>query len=303
MHYSIGPIACISLTLALSGCNETIADFAGQTPPGGTATATPTAIQSTPTLTDTGDTTSVLAGVAAYYGKPTLAFMETSGTLTHKTGATTLRDDNVTLNDADGVGQTGNVKVLSDATSRLLINDTNFAGSYDYVRPYTTSYDIGSTKEVIKGVYGISTTTAQMPTSGSASYTGDANVDVAVVGAQYTMIGKSKVDANFATGKVDVVGNGFTAFVVGGGSTPTSASPVDEIKVTGMTVTGSRFSGGLATTSKNGAVVDIRGAGPKDQAAGVFYGYDDANAIPDEVGGIVNITGASGQVHMIFLAD
>jgi hypothetical protein len=75
-----------------------------------------------------------------------------------------------------------------------------------------------------------------------------------------------------------------------------------------MDISSNRFSGGVLTTSLNGADIDIIGANATEGYAGYFYGYDITNSIPDEVGGTIWTEGdgtgiAGGNLHIVFMAD
>lgn len=221
-----------------------------------------------------------------------------SGTLQHNTKATTLNDSTYTLVDNDGFDGTGR---LTDGTSTL-ISDGNqgFSGTYEYVRPYTQTYPNDSVRYDKTGVYGIPIATNDMPTSATASYMGEAIATVTQAASGFSLSGKTQVTANFGSANAEITINQITAIDQSTGQA--TNTPIDRIRLS-TRITGNRITGNSVSTTLNGSSVDLTGVNTQSQTSGHFYGYDSANRIPDEVGGVFKSTGNIGQLQGVFVAD
>ena len=249
---------CLSVTLI-----ALLAGYGG----GGTTTA-----PSYEALSSTASSTSTLAGSAIRSNGTTgtLDVTTASGTLMHDTGATTVSDGTYILADADGISG----GVLTDGSSTLISNGSQgFNVTYEYVQAYNQTYTSGGVTYDSNGVYGIVTTASDVPSSGTATYTGEAR-GVVVTGAQGFDLnnGTSIVNANFGAGTVDVTMNGFSATSQAIGAAATA--PIDTISATGMTISGNGFSGGTMTTANGGAVISVTGPNTSVAGQGHFFGYD-----------------------------
>ncbi|MEL6748914.1 MAG: transferrin-binding protein-like solute binding protein [Pseudomonadota bacterium] len=253
-------------------------------------------------MSSTADATSTLAGsgIRSNGTSGAIDLVNTSGSLKHDTGATTLNDGTYTLTDSDGFNASN---VMSDGSSTLTSDGTQgFSGTYEYVRAYNQTYISGGVTYDTTGIYGIATNASDMPTSGSATYTGEATGVVVTATQGFGLSsGTSTVNADFGAGTVNVTLNGFTATDQATGNAATA--PIDTISVNGMTISGNGFSGGTATTSNGGTTTSVTGANTTSNPQGHFFGYDSANSRPDEVGGNVLIQGDDGRVIGTFIAD
>ena len=253
-------------------------------------------------MNSTANVTSTLSGSGIRSNGTTgaIGVVNTNGTLKHDAGATTINDNTYALTDNDGFN--GN-NVMTDGSSTLTSDGTQgFSGTYEYVRAYNQTYTSGGVTYDTTGIYGIATKTSDMPTSGSATYTGAATAIVVTATQGFDLSsGTSNVNADFGAGTVDVTLNGFTATDQATGNAATA--PIDTISVSDMTISGNGFSGGTATTSNGGTTTSITGANTSSSAQGHFFGYDSANSRPDEVGGNVLIQGDDGRVIGTFIAD
>lgn len=301
---------------ALAGCLSAagLVDKAQQAAAAGAAAPAPAAPAATyETLASTAPKTSTLGGFLTRAPANVLNGSETvrvAGTLNHATGALTLQDDKYTFTDPDGIDANG---VAEDgAGARFEAFDT---ASYEYVTAYTGQYTSGGTTYDVDGVVGIMTEAADMPNTGRATYTGIASAGV----NDYTQDsygtgnrafalqnGVSTVNADFAAGTVDVTMNNFTAReftgIPGNEFVDASATtPVDTIRVTGMTIAGNSFTGGTLVTERNGAAVNITGPNTITQSAGGFFGQ--SGGIPDEVAGGVTSEGNNGSIYAGYIAD
>ena len=246
-------------------------------------------------------TNSTLAGVALQTNddNDTVELVRQTGTLNHATTEVTISDDIVTNETLD---------LVEDA-------DNNFTGTYEYVRTYDIAYTSGGVAYQSAGVGGIVTRAGDVPTRGTATYTGEAEARIETITASndddfnYTN-GTSTVEADFGEGTVDVTLGDFTART--GNDGIATASPIDTIKILNMNISGNAFSGGalvlLTDTQPDGSstpvdTADVTGDNTTTNAAGNFFGYDGANSIPDEVGGVLYSTGDDGSVSADFIAD
>ena len=255
------------------------------------------------TLSSTAEATSTLGGAALQSNGTTgvLAIVSSEGTLRHDTGATTLDDGTYVLTDSNGLNGDDQ---LTDGTSVLSTSTSGFTGSYDFTRAYEQTYAVDGVSYDSTGVGGVVLPAGDMPTSGDATFTGEAvgTVNVAADGFDLSG-GTSTVTAAFTSdgGTVDVVLNGFTSASQSGDETTTN--PIDTISALGMTIDGNGFSGGTLTTSLAGEDVDVLGTGATSAAAGNFFGYDEDTEQPPEVGGVVLMQGDDGLVTGAFIAN
>lgn len=297
-----------SLLAATSACSLLVACGGGST---GDGITTPTPTPTTPsyeTLSSTAAATSTLGGVALRSNNTSgaLDIVTTSGTTTHNTGNTTITDGTYSLTDADGFNG-GNT--LTDGTSTITTDASALSGTYQYVTVYDQSYTSGGVVYDSRGVGGVVTRAADVPTTGTATYMGDAQGQV-VTGTQGFDLarGTSTVSADFGARTVNVTMTGFTATDQTTGNATTA--PIDTISANGMTIAGNGFSGGTVATTNGGAAVDITGANTTTTAQGAFFGFNGAQtapsgtmAAPDEVGGLVLQRGDDGIVAGAFVAD
>lgn len=273
---------------------------------GGTATATSTVSSLTgptttyQTLSSTAAVTSALAGAAVRSNGTTGALdvvTLTNSSTTHNTGATTINDGTYTLTDADGFDANNQ---LTDGTSTIA-PVASVTGNYEYVTAYTQSYSAGGVNYTIPaGVVGIATAAADVSTSGSATYTGEAAGVVASGTSSFDLTnGTATVTANFGSGNVNVTTTGFTATRTGGAGTV----PIDTVSVSNMSISGNTFSGGTVSTLNGGVAVSVTGANTTATASGAFFGYDAGTNFPDEVGGVIVQQGDNGLVGVGFVGD
>ncbi len=252
-------------------------------------------------LASTANETSTLGGVALRLQPiPTATTLTTSsGTLDHASGATTINDGAYTLVDPDGFSAGG---LLTDGVSTLFSTPAQgFSGNYDYARVYSHAYFINTVPFVTTGVYGVVTRPQDMPTTGSATLTGEAQASYFNSTTNFDLSkGTSKIEANFANGTVDVTTDQFD---ITNRETGVSANVgFNGIKITGMKIFGNQFSGGTITTQQNGRDVEIITDRAQESALGRFFGLTNSGQ-PDEAGGIGYLRGDDGSLTTIFLAD
>ncbi len=255
------------------------------------------------TLTSTANNgTSTLGGTAVRYNTTanTVIVNNLSGSADYVTGSVTVDDGTYSLTDSNGVNDIINNSKITDGTST--ITEDPGTSTYDYVTYFRQTYSSGGNNYSVVGQVGIVTATNDVPTSGSASYSGEAWGRYVPSGGSLVKLnsGTSSVQANFSAGTVDATLSNFTAY--DGSNNPTT-SLIDTIKLTGMQISGNTFGGGAIQTSNGGSTVDLVGANASGYLGGNFYGYDTTNNIPDEIGASMVQSGDSGFITADFIAD
>ena len=263
----------------------------GGTDGGGTDGGTDTTTYET--LSSTAEATSTLTGLTlrANGSDGTVEIVEVTGSLTHNTGAVTVSDD----------------LVMDETISFASAADSGFSGDYDYVAPYELTYTSAGVTYDSAGFGGIVTRVDDVPTTGMATYTGEAEAAILTfntdssVDADFELTGgDSVVEADFGASTLAVTMDGFTA--TPGDDNSSSEAPIDAIEINDMVISENGFSGGALTTSLAGTNVDVTGSNATTSAAGHFFGYDSAESIPAEVAGLFNSRGDGGLVLGAFIA-
>ncbi|MEO0359079.1 MAG: hypothetical protein AAF386_12465, partial [Pseudomonadota bacterium] len=76
---------------------------------------------------------------------------------------------------------------------------------------------------------------------------------------------------------------------------------IGTVQINDLMITGSDFAGGTIDFSLNGTPVDVTGTATTSTVQGTFYGID--GSIPAETGGVLLVSGDTGQVTGVFVAD
>lgn len=250
------------------------------------------------------ETTSTAGVATSNLGGAALNLVGTSGapqrimpltaTMNRAAGSFSLDDGTYLFLDVDGFDASGRITDGTNLGFRLDGPGVGaFTNGYDYVIPIQYRYTVGGVASVYTGSVGIETHGADIPTAGIAHYTGEAIAGFEPPAGSSISLnnGTSVVDVNFGSGKVDVT----LGFV--------TTAAFDAIAGTGMQMVGSSFFGGTWRTYKNGIVVDMFGLGTTSTSMGDFYGYDATISGPDEVAGVVLMSGLNGAVYGMYLAD
>ncbi len=82
----------------------------------------------------------------------------------------------------------------------------------------------------------------------------------------------------------------------------------DEVRLSGMTISGNQLTGGVVSFYRGGTLqtnarIIGNASGSFMLQGGTFFGYDPTISAPDEVGGVVALSGTAGKLDMVFLAD
>lgn len=253
------------------------------------------------TLSSTATATSELGGVALQFREnpDTTTLSSSSGALNHGTGATRINDGKYDLVDPDGIAAGG---LLSDGISALISTPAQgFTNNYDYARVYNQGYISQGVPYSVTGIYGIVTRTGDMPSSGSATYRGEADGSYTDGTTTYDLDGgTSSVTANFSSRAVTVRMEGFNA--VNRSSGAAANVGFDAVQISNMTISGNSYTGGTINTQSGSSNVSVVGTRLQQNATGRFFGLT-SSATPDETGGIGFLRGTNGAVTAVFLAD
>jgi len=241
------------------------------------------------------------------------------GTLNHTTGATTLTDTVYSVSDPNGPDANG---VMTDSSSTFAFahyQSTDTSGtktdrfpyaSYRYVTAYDGQYNTAG-GVLATGVYGVQTVAADIPTTGTARYSGQTSgsyTDASALSATsyYDLLnGSSDITADFAKGTAQVVLNNFSFVDLSTGAAVMFPS-FDEVRLIDMNIASNKLTGGMIAFYKQGTLqtqARIIGSSPVANTGGTFFGYDPTIGAPDEVGGIVSMSGTAGKLDLVFLAD
>ena len=252
------------------------------------------ALNDTTTSTST-SSTSTMGGVAVRVASDADDFdvVAMTGSLNHNTGKVVISDGQYSLVDGDGFDYDG---LATDGNGEvLLLVYTYGTQTYDYASVFAEVYTVGGVDYYLSGVGGIVTQEGDMPNSGYAIYVGDAaGMGVDSWGEFDLYGGTATANANFGQGTVDLeiadlyLDDGVNLYEAGG------------IAFNDMTINGNGFSGG--TMVENFSNINI-GTGGEGIAEGVFFGYDQGEAGPDEVGGVIVFESSDAAIYLDFLAD
>jgi len=295
----LSTISVIALLTACGGGGGTSVDEAPKENAGGTDGGTQQEARYQTLLSDA-NKTSTLGGSSMVFARDAGIFATKSvtGTLTHDTGAIKA-DDGIYLFQSASQSNDG-VYFYDGNGAQLEIGNPN--GTYEYMGQFYQEYTVDGTAYSNNIVAGIITTIEDIPTSGMATYSGEAHIngqrDVTDSNTKFDMLnGSSTVSVDFGAAhpSVDVE---MTKFTDNEGT-----SPFTTVKITGMTLNGNTYSGGTIKTYNSGTEVNMTGQNVTGGAQGAFFGYDEANSRPDETGGVVIQVGETGGFGGTFLAD
>lgn len=213
------------------------------------------------------------------------------------TGAIVVTDTRAFVIDTDGPSFSGSSMYFGTTDVDSPIGSFGYSAqgmgsavNYDYARLFYWSADDSDGNSFVgQTISGISTDSSEVPSSGSATFSGNAlNVILTNSGESYRR-GPSTVDVNFGSGLVDVSNSS-------GGD-----SRFDSVDATGMEISGNHFSGGSVVLMKNGSDITeaVTGGALGTDAAGFFFGPGTSL----EIGGVVTVGGTDIAVTSFFLAD
>lgn len=291
----VGALCSSALILSACGGGGTSENGAGI--PEGFATLT--------NITNTTDSELIGTGVKL---DNAISTVEISGTLYHRSGAIRVTDnDGVVLYDPTGiyVDEDGTEYFYDGNRVQAIVEVVN--SSYDYVTPYFVVYRdiayIGDFDNSIWGVVGIGAEQSSMPTSGTASYSGDTYVDVynSSTANEVFQTGTAQVNVDFAgAGDVDITLDNFSS--VEFGTDTSTPNLVDQIVISDATISGIALNGGSISTTSGGIDSTSTYANGAFSHAGYFFGPVEGVG-PDELGGTFLVYGDNGAIIGMYFAD
>lgn len=210
------------------------------------------------------------------------------------------------LNDTDGRDSKG---IWNDANTRVAgiqsgsVLASIFDGQYDFVIP--VQVEGTNLRDNSVAILGVRTRGSDMPTNGSATFTGQGIVARNTNGSsgsfvnQTSSTGDVRLEANFGSRSVTLTMNDLNALGSSG------EIGFDDLRISGMQIArgSDTFSGGTLTTRDNGGSYGrgVTGANPDLDSRGGFFGG--TSATPEEAGGTFVLTGDDGVVFGTFVAD
>ncbi len=152
------------------------------------------------------------------------------------------------------------------------------------------------------GVVGIATLPENMPIDGSATFNGGA--------AGFVIVGDTGIDLSNGTSTVIVEFEDGSVSAEMGDFQVTSQLTgdlrdglFDSMTLSGATLAGAGFTGGVLETSGGDSVDDIIGGNARLLSQGQFFGTDIETGLPAEVGGLVLTEGDDGKIFGTFIAN
>lgn len=199
--------------------------------------------------------------------------------------ARTTRTETGTLDRADDRATTGDLTGDLSANRQLITLDgggsiTLVPGDTGYASRFIAT-PAGEDRTI--GILGIATQENNLPT-GSASYSGDANVTIQDGATLFDLSGTSSIEADFAAGSVTTTLSGLDGTRTEDLDAPVNVTDAATIEVSESALNGGIFSGGTASVSGSGlaslsdsAMTSLTGSifGPKGEEAGGVLVIDD----------------------------
>ncbi len=239
---------------------------------------------------------------------------QVSGTLNHDTNEIQITVNDLNIIDEDGFDQNG--RISNSEITLINLTEDKFDNHYEYVNVfqhnnnpyYIEGNDLSGQKTSEKHhiVAGIITNEVDVPLDGIATYSGEAtgryislpadNLDESVL--HNLNNGTSLVTVDFGQGVVTAELNNFDSHAANG-----EDLLIDEIIVRNMQITGNGFSGGDLEIYKDGAEIAFIDSTGDIQSHGALFGFDETQAIPDEVGGVIHAQDNENTLEAVFLAD
>ena len=295
--------ACVSQT-----STDTITTVAAEIPTQITVTPATTASVETPPEPEVQDPipynplispeqeTRMISGVSLTPNQtaPLLRINLARGTIGPDGRSLDFSDTVFTFQDPDGQNS---AQEFSDGTLTMIVDQADYQ--------FSARYAIEDGANATAGVFGIATSAADMPMSGTATFSGFGEVteiypsnfpDTAPRIINHTA--SSEVDVNCATGKVNAALQVDEPVIQLG-------SQIDRLSARGMSLNGSLFSGTNVKMFKNGERVRPTGTSADNDASGQFFGAkrDSSDTLtPAEVGGVIVSSSQDGLVFGTFIA-
>lgn len=217
----------------------------------------------------------------------------TAASLTSATRTTELQDGSLERStDTFTVGaMTG--EVSADGTEVALIGggivEFDAAGNTFSTR-FTATPQSG---DVVLGVVGVVSPEADIPTSGSATYTGTSVVTIQDDFTLYDLSGDATVAASFGDGTVTTTVDGLSGTATAGLTNPVAVTDLGTISFTGSAISGATYSDGTPQITSD--TLSSLTSGAQSSLDGAFYGPD-----ASETGGVFVIEDSTRGEVTIF---
>ena len=180
---------------------------------------------------------------------------------------------------------------LADGAAAL---NNDVLGDYDNAASFSQSDAVG--------IVGLATPTADIRSTGDATYNGGASGFVIAGTTGVDLIkGQSLVEVAFGVDRVTVTLDDFegvsqvSGFVVD--------SPITEMVLRNAVIADGGFTGGTLNLRNADGSIDITGTDTTTLSQGKFFGLEADGETPNEVGGVILSEGDSGIVFGTFIAD
>ncbi len=220
----------------------------------------------------------------------------TSSTVTLVTADFDRSTDRIIVSGLAGDIDGSRVNVTLDDGGFITIVD----GPTDYVARYTGQPQNG---DPFFGVIGVPTVVTDLPSPGTATYTGVASSQIQIIdgSAVYDLTGSTTASVDFDGGDVDVTISSLDGTRMDGVSAPTNVSNVAIVRIEDADLSGNTFSGGNAAFESSQISTALSGTEIVNTSGGLF------GPSGDELGGVLLIDDTSGAGTLLiqgtFTAD
>lgn len=224
-----------------------------------------------------------------------------SGRVRHGGGKLVVDDGLFKFADDDGFDSDGEAE-----NEGVVLRLVNPGGRYEYAPLYSMEYTVDGESCSAVGAIGVATRLEDMPTSGTARYTGDAVYAYTnQSGTGFGGLGSYDASVDFERATLESVVTIRTA------QNPFTRENVtnpdfDRIDMRGLEINGTAYSGTNMQLIANNRVVQLTGANSTAQVEGQFYGAtadSQDRIIPDEIAGEALLQGDDGNVVLSFIGD
>ncbi len=207
------------------------------------------------------------------------------GTLNRSTGAVDLGSLSGTVSSSDA---NGTYVTLAVGGQLAVVYGT---GSEQYVAFYSAQPTNGD--DATLGIVGVPSDATKLPTTGSASYSGEAQVGITDGNsAFYTLTGTSSSTVNFGSKTVDTTLSALSGTKTDSGGVQTHPNNVVDVSINGAKLVNDTFSGGTASITNSTLSVNSLSGSQVVTNSGNLYGPGGA-----EIGGVFVINDpASGSL-------
>ena len=209
------------------------------------------------------------------------------------------------INLADVTKSSDNTSVTVEGTATTILDGVKLStllnGNYEYLASTQEfSFMADNTSHTGFALVGVQTSDHDIPTSRTATYSGEAHALLTDLHGAYEMLnGTSSVQATFTRSGYEVNATLYD-FTINSTSLSSDAIPADTIHISQMNGTDAGFSGGVVSFEKNNASFNVIGDTLESTSSGAFFGFDEATNTPAESAGMHHVKGTLGNVDVVF---